>query len=267
MTTDVDQLRKMSSNDGFYFFFHNQCQNSICTVCKQIYHLAFLYAHKKIIVRSWLTFAFMAKKKFYVVWVGVEPGIYETWAACQAQIKGFPGAKYKSFPSREAALIAYADGYSNPASSATKNRSKSSPNPFSKDIIKASWSVDAACAGNPGIMEYQGVHTADGTRIFHQKFALGTNNIGEFLAIVHALALLKKLDDETMPIYTDSRIAAGWVARKKAKTTLVKNSKTRILHEMIARAEKWLQTNTYRNPIIKWETKKWGEIPADFGRK
>lgn len=208
----------------------------------------------------------MAKKKFYVVWVGVEPGIYDSWAACQAQIKGYPGAKYKSFPSHVEAMNAYNEGYSQTPAKA-RNTSKKIINPSSPDIIKASWSVDAACAGNPGVMEYQGVHTSDGTRIFHQKFALGTNNIGEFLAIVHALALLKKYDDETMPIYTDSRTATGWVMRKKAKTTLVKNAKTRVLYEMIARAEKWLHTNTFKNPIVKWDTKQWGEIPADFGRK
>ncbi len=39
----------------------------------------------------------MAKKKYYAVKIGIKPGIYETWAECELQIKGVSGAKYKSF--------------------------------------------------------------------------------------------------------------------------------------------------------------------------
>jgi len=115
-------------------------------------------------------------------------------------------------------------------------------------------------------MEYQGVDTKSGYQFFHQKFALGTNNIGEFLAIVHALAMFEKQGKDT-PIYTDSRNAILWVNKKKCKTTLVRNAKTEKLYQLIARAEQWLKTHTWSNKILKWETKKWGEIPADFGRK
>ena len=52
--------------------------------------------------------------------------------------------------------------------------------------------VDAACSGNPGVMDYQGVYVASRTQIFHYMAPVGTNNIGEFLAIVHGLAYLKK---------------------------------------------------------------------------
>jgi len=206
----------------------------------------------------------MAKSKYYVVWEGVEPGIYESWADCQLQIKGYPNAKYKSYKSRAEALQAYTGGYIKPDK---KSKSIIQKDAYDPAIIRASWSVDAACSGNPGVMEYQGVHTIDGSRIFHQKFPLGTNNIGEFLAIVHALALLKKSGDHTMPIYTDSRNALIWIKKKKAKTTLLRNAKTKMLHETIGRAENWLKQHTFKNPLLKWETKKWGEIPADFGRK
>ena len=50
----------------------------------------------------------MAKQKFYVVWEGVTPGIYSSWTDCQLQIKGYEGAKYKSFDSREEAERALA---------------------------------------------------------------------------------------------------------------------------------------------------------------
>lgn len=212
----------------------------------------------------------MAKKnKYYVVWEGNQPGIYESWTECQLQIKGYPNAKYKAFKTQAEAVEAYREGYSFTPKSASKSSSKkptSIPESARKDIVWDSIAVDAACSGNPGVMEYQGVDTKSGMQLFHKKFSLGTNNIGEFLAIVHALAMFKQQGKAT-PIYTDSRIAMGWVARKKAKTTLKHSPKTALLHDLINRAETWLKNNTYPNKIMKWNTEEWGEIPADFGRK
>ena len=136
------------------------------------------------------------------------------------------------------------------------------------DEIRAdAWAVDAACSGNPGPMEYQAIDLQTGARVFHYGPVHGTNNIGEFLAIVHALALCwnQGLHDKT--IYSDSYNAILWVQKRKCKTKLERNEKTEPLFQVIARAENWLQTHDYRNPIIKWETQKWGEVPADFGRK
>lgn len=127
--------------------------------------------------------------------------------------------------------------------------------------------VDAACSGNPGLLEYRGVYVADRSEIFHMgPLEEGTNNIGEFLAIVHALALLKK-QNKNIPVYSDSMNAIKWVIKKKCNTKLEQSEKNKLLFELIGRAEVWLQNNDYRNPILKWETKQWGEIPADFGRK
>ena len=126
--------------------------------------------------------------------------------------------------------------------------------------------VDAACSGNPGMMEYQGVYVATGQRIFHFGPMFGTNNIGEFLAIVHALAYMKK-QNISMPIYSDSRNAMNWVRQKKCRTKLERNAKTEPLFQLIERAEKWLRDNTISVPIIKWDKTLWGETPADFGRK
>lgn len=199
-----------------------------------------------------------------MVWKGHLPGVYDSWAECQLQIKGYPDARYKSFPDKKQADAAFSQGTPSGAAAFKKNA------PVKKDtqagINWNSISVDAACSGNPGVMEYQGVITQTGKQIFHQKFDLGTNNIGEFLAIVHALALLKQQDKNT-PIYTDSKTALAWVRNKKVKTNLERNKKTEFLFELIDRAEKWLRDNVYRNPILKWETEEWGEIPADFGRK
>ncbi len=209
------------------------------------------------------------KKKYYTVWEGNTPGVYDSWDACKAQIQGYPNARYKSYKSREEAEAAYRESFADhigQASPGSKPAKPKAPRRNRDEIVWESISVDAACSGNPGVMEYQGVHTSDGTQIFHKKFSLGTNNIGEFLAIVHALALFKQQGNET-PIYTDSKIAMGWVKKKKANTKLVRNAKTALLHELISRAEAWLRNNTYKNPILKWDTESWGEIPADFGRK
>lgn len=128
------------------------------------------------------------------------------------------------------------------------------------------WAVDAACSGNPGVMEYQGIDMATGEQVFHFGPIYGTNNIGEFLAIVHALALMEQRG-MSKTIYSDSYTAQCWVRKKKAKTTLPHTPETEKLHELIIRAEHWLQTHPIRVPVIDWDTKNWGEIPADFGRK
>lgn len=213
----------------------------------------------------------MSKKKYYVVWNGMNPGIYDSWTDCQLQIKGFPGAQYASFKSESLAKQAYDSGYE--AYRADKAPPKSSKKTIILDqypeiVIQDAWAVDAACAGNPGRMEYQCVLVRDKSLVFHLgPFALGTNNIGEFLAIVHAAALLKKNEDLQRAIYTDSRTAISWVKKKKVKTNLVKNRSTEQLYGLIGRAEDWLKRNEILNPILKWDTDEWGEIPADFGRK
>ena len=213
----------------------------------------------------------MSKKKYYVVWNGVTPGIYNSWTECQLQIKGFPGAQYASFKSEAQAKQAYESGYEEYRNEKGPGKSsKKTPNldHYPDEVIQDAWAVDAACAGNPGRMEYQCVLVNDKSLIFHLgPFPLGTNNIGEFLAIVHAAALLKKNNDLERSIYTDSRTAISWIKKKKVKTTLAKNDKTKQLYQLIERAENWLRLNKIENPILKWDTDSWGEIPADFGRK
>jgi ribonuclease HI len=208
----------------------------------------------------------MAKKrKYYVVWQGNEPGIYNSWEECQLQIKGYPNAKYKSFKTHDEAMNAFHGDYES-----YKKKSTVSPSTaFNKeDILWDSVSVDAACSGNPGNMEYRGVHTKTGEEIFRKGvFKEGTNNIGEFLALVHMLAYLKTIGESQKTIYTDSKTAIAWIRNKKVKTTLKQSAQNKILFALIDRAIHWLKENSYKNPILKWDTKNWGEIPADFGRK
>lgn len=209
----------------------------------------------------------MAKKgKYYVVWKGRKPGVYIKWPDAQAQVTGFDGALFKSYPDYELAIKAFEKGPSAYNTSTKTGAKKKGSVPRSK-IIWRSLSVDAACSGNPGPMEYQGVDTKTKDQIFHLAFDMGTNNIGEFLGLVHGLALLQKQNLPNLPIYTDSATAMAWVRNKKVKTKLERNAKTEKLFILIARGEAWLKANTFSNPILKWETPSWGEIPADFGRK
>ena len=208
------------------------------------------------------------KQKYYVVWKGVSPGVYTSWTDCQLQIKGYDGALFKSFETKEEAEHAFASpahyyvGAQN-SKLKTQNSPKSLPENFDMNCV----AVDAACSGNPGPMEYRGVYLLTGQEIFHFGPVHGTNNIGEFLAIVHALALMKQ-KGICMTIYSDSRNALSWVKQKKCKTKLERTPRTEELFQMIERAENWLKTNNYSNvPILKWETEEWGEVPADFGRK
>ena len=127
--------------------------------------------------------------------------------------------------------------------------------------------VDAACSGNPGILEFRGVVADTGTEVFRRgPFMQGTNNIGEFLALVLGLAYLKKYN---LPwtLYTDSVTALAWVREKKCKSKLTWNNENQELFFMVRKAEEWLRSNTWNTEIRKWETSLWGEIPADFGRK
>jgi len=210
----------------------------------------------------------MAKKKFFVVWEGKEPGIYRSWDECKRQIHGYGGALYKGFATEAEAREAMTSPCWDYIGKNAKEKKLSS-----EDILKygtpnfESLSVDAACSGNPGLMEYRGVYTRTGEEVFRQgPFKDGTNNVGEFLALVHGLAFLKQ-KNSPLPVYTDSKTAMAWVKAKKAKTLLEKNNSNAVLFDMVERAENWLKSNKYTTEIVKWETTVWGEIPADFGRK
>jgi ribonuclease HI len=206
----------------------------------------------------------MVKQKFYVVWKGRRTGVFNSWAACSAQVLNYPQAEYKSFESLAAAENAfrqnYADYKGKPASLGNWRLAQVKPR-------LPSLSVDAACAGVPGPLEWRGVETDAGRQIFRLgPFPDGTNNVGEFLAVVHALAWLqeKKL---AWPVYSDSEIAILWVKAGKCRTKMAQTSRNADLFALISRAEAWLAENRFANQVLKWETSAWGENPADFGRK
>ena len=209
------------------------------------------------------------KQKYYTVWKGHKTGVFDTWNDCKAQITNYEGAQYKSFSTFDAAKNALKGNYFDYVVKKSDFKSDLS-NEQLKKIGQPNYNsiaVDAASSGNPGVMEYRGVDTKTKKQLFIQgPFEEGTNNIGEFLAIVHGLAFLKKNNSDRI-LYTDSKTAISWVKKKTCNSKLTPNNKNKALFELIERAEHWLKTNTYNTVIVKWETKAWGEIPADFGRK
>lgn len=207
-----------------------------------------------------------SKKKLYVVWNGITPGIYADWDECKKQIANYPGALYKAFSSRSEAEQAYQDSAWNHIGK--KQKKQKTGDTLHPEIITESISVDAACSGNPGNMEYRGVYTLTGEEVFKQgPFKQGTNNIGEFLALVHAMAFMKT-HHKILPIYSDSKTGISWVKAKKVKTKLTQTENNKEIFALIRRAEQWLAHNDISPfKIIKWKTEQWGEIPADFGRK
>jgi len=202
----------------------------------------------------------MGKEKFYVVWKGHNPGIYLSWSDCQNEVKNVKGALYRSYKNLEEAKVAFSLGYK-------KSIKKDSKKYLGAGPELNSISVDAASSGNPGIMEYQGVDTRSKKILFKMgPFKNSTNNIGEFLALVHGIAMMEN-QSEKKTIYSDSITAISWVNKKKCQTKLKRNKDNNDVFIMIERAIFWLKKNNFSVKIKKWETKLWGEIPADFGRK
>ncbi|MBI4906418.1 MAG: ribonuclease H family protein [Acidobacteria bacterium] len=209
------------------------------------------------------------KPKFYVVWRGYNPGVYSTWPEASAQVNGYAGAQYKSFESESEARAAYSGSYWN-----FVTRGEAKPAVVKRSIEELlrlgvnpeAVAVDAACSGVPGPMEYRGVELASGVELFHMgPYVDGTNNVGEFLAIVHALEILSNRPSK--PIYSDSRNALLWVKQKRCGTNLDRTGRNDEIFRLIDSALRWLHSRPLTNPLLKWETEEWGENPADFGRK
>ena len=217
-------------------------------------------------------------KKYYVVWTGRVPGVYDDLQDALEQVDDFPGASFKSYTSAAAAAEAFRQGTARAEGrelgglllDAQRQNMPADGKPdymSNPEIDLNGWAVDAACAGNPGKMEYRGVELMSGREIFHVgPFEQSTNNIGEFLAIVHALSLMYTRG-EKHTIYSDSVTGMAWVRNRKVKTQLARNPKTEKSFQLMERALSWLNSHSYDVKIRKWDTDRWGEIPADFGRK
>ncbi len=211
-------------------------------------------------------------KKYYVVWAGHDTGVFDSWEECKALVEGFPNAKYKAFPNLDAAVAAYRGESPDSGIDILKAIAQRPVITVNYDafpeIDKKGIAVDAGCRRNPGPVEYRGVNLETGEEIFHVgPLEEGTNNLGEFLAIVHALALLEKQGRRGVAVYSDSKTAMAWVRDRRVKTTLAPTPGNEKIRTLVARAANWLNTHTPQNHVTKWRTEEWGEIPADFGRK
>lgn len=217
-------------------------------------------------------------KRYYVVFNGRQPGVYDDFSDAMEQVDGYEGATFRSYGSPQEATEAFRKfsqrNDSHELGALLMNASRATePADGKKDYFSfpeidlKGWAVDASCMGNPGVMEYRGVELMSGRELFRVgPFKKGTNNIGEFLAIVHALALMAKLG-ETHTVYSDSVSGMAWVRNRKVKTQLARDAQAEPLFKMVERALVWLNTHHYDARILKWDTDRWGEIPADFGRK
>lgn len=217
------------------------------------------------------------EKKYYVVFNGRNTGVFDDWNDVREQTEGFEGARYKGYASSAEAAEAFrkaSDGkpsdlgrfLSNASSHAMPRPGK--PDYFTNpEVDLDAWAVDASCLGNPGRMEYRGVELMTGRVIFNiGPFDDATNNIGEFLAIVHAMALMTR-EGKFHNIYSDSVSGMAWARTRKVKTQLKPTPRNAKVFELMARAVTWLNTHSFPARVLKWQTEKWGEIPADFGRK
>lgn len=205
----------------------------------------------------------------YVVFVGHEPGIYRDWDGCQAQVEGFAGAEHREFATMAEAERAWMEAGGDPVPLDDDDDGPLIAAPAWDGVgpIPGSIAVDAACSGNPGPMEYRGVEIDSGRVLFHVGPMRGTNNLGEFLAIVHGMAWLQG-QGRRAPIYSDSMTALGWVRRARVRSTLARSASTAEVWSLVERAQRWLHVAARPDArLLKWPTKRWGEIPADFGRK
>lgn len=210
-------------------------------------------------------------RKFYVVWKGHSPGIYDSWEECKLQVEGFPGAEYKAYSDQESATRAFRGDYREAVKlikSIARHQGESVNYDAIPEIVKDSIAVDGACSGNPGPMEYRGVDVMTGAEIFHVgPLEDGTNNVAEYLALIHVLAFLKKTGNDHTVVYSDSVTAQSWVRNRGHKSKLTRTARNGKIFDMLQRADAWIQNNVSHNRVLKWDTDRWGEIPADFDRK
>lgn len=178
----------------------------------------------------------MATKKYYVVWVGQQPGIYTTWAEAESQVKGFPKAKYKSFTRQAEAEQAYAN---KPKAAVTRSTTKSSPKKKTTTASTASIDLtadisifcDGACDPNPG-KAGTGIAIYQKDKLNQLWYGLynptGTNNTAELLGLHHSLVFAQAATEkgQSVTIYCDSKYsidcvtkwANGWKSKGWKKT-------------------------------------------------
>ena len=167
----------------------------------------------------------MPPKKYYVVWAGRSPGIYTQWPEAERQIKGFAGARFKSFSTLTEAEQAYGEGKTAAAPRPAARRAEQTP---VAEETRAAVEIycDGACDPNPGPSGTGVVIYRDGEldQLWYGLYnPAGTNNTAELLGLYHALAFARKFitSGHGVAILCDSKYAIecvtnwafGWKAR------------------------------------------------------
>lgn len=215
------------------------------------------------------------RRKFYVVWEGRSPGIYDSWEEAKLQVDGYPGAKFKAFDDQTVATRAFRgspDEQKSLLRAIAAHAPSASLSTFNIDdhpeVVRDSIAVDGACSKNPGPIEYRGVDVVTGAEIFHAgPFEAGTNNIAEYLGLIHALAFLDQTGNNHTVVYSDSRTAQAWIRRRGHASKITPSPANAKIRQLLDRADRWIQSHPTHATILKWDTDRWGEIPADFNRK
>jgi ribonuclease HI len=188
--------------------------------------------------------------KYYAVRYGLEgPKVYTDWTSCQAAVKGFKGAKFKSFTSQEDAdafiemvedvLTSYPEGHH--------------------------ITVDASSSIKEDFWEFQMVWSDSKELIYRSPtYKGGTNNTGEVLGLAYAIKYRSE-NSLDCNIYCDSMTAIsacekGSYSMKSANISL---ETMRLVHKALGEI-----MYIDRSHVIHWNNAKVGiEIPSDFGRK
>jgi len=167
------------------------------------------------------------KKKFYAVATGKTPGIYTEWfgeKGAEIQVKGFAGAVYKGFPTKEAAenfIKQNAGKKQRVKPKSPTHKVKTNPKPM---ITPKDGSIviytDGGCLNNPGPGGY-GVVIKKGKKKKELSggYRLTTNNRMELMACIVGLGSL--IDGSSVTLYSDSKyvvdgITKGWAKRWQA---------------------------------------------------
>jgi len=205
------------------------------------------------------------KNKVYVVETAPEEfKTFDNWPACQRFVQGKPFA-FAGGPDRSAALAKLAATRGAQMGYARKKAAAPAANPATAghrpaDYPTAGLTSDAGTHGNPGPCEYQ-VTDIGGRLLEHRKLGVHTNNYAELAGILAMVRLAIKTG-ETL-LWTDSTIAMGWIRTCRLGPSVAEPERILEFTREISR----LLAQNPQLQLRKWETRRWGQIPSDFGRK
>jgi ribonuclease HI len=160
--------------------------------------------------------------KFYAVKVGRRPGIYRTWSETEALVKGFPGAKYKSFTRQSDAKNYINNGpeiIKTKSEIIKKEETRLKPS-VKTELIKDGFIniyTDGSCVdkiGGYGFVNTRGYRDCGKVPSFPT-----TNQVAELYAIQEALKYIKTITinhsnhSENVCIYTDSMYSIGCLTK------------------------------------------------------